>query len=335
MAQADAPPAPIHRLVGVLKVIVGDAGSVRRPLIFLVVTFIVARIIAPSFLSRGNINALLISTSFLVVLAVGESLVVMLGMIDLGVESVLSSSGMLAAALYVFSGMPSGLAMLITLLAGIGIGIGAGLLVTVARIPSFIVTLGVYWGFKGVARLFNSGNYISPDAVQPPREFTFLGIASDTFSVSNLIIISFAVVIIAQIMLTYTPVGAWMKSIGSNEDAARAVGLNVPALKISVFAISSLLAALAGIMIAGWQDSIYPNSGDGYSLQAIAAVILGGIPFTGGRGTIVGAALGALIIGVINDLIVLVGLPALYQYIFVAIILVVAGLQARGGPVVK
>jgi ribose transport system permease protein len=98
-----------------------------------------------------------------------------------------------------------------------------------------------------------------------------------------------------------------------------------------------LLAAFAGILIAAWQGSMYPTTGSGYSLQAIAAVILGGIPFTGGRGTIVGAAIGALIIGLINDIIVLVGLPSLYEYIFVAIVLVIAGLQARAmrGAVVK
>lgn len=96
-----------------------------------------------------------------------------------------------------------------------------------------------------------------------------------------------------------------------------------------VLAISGFTAALAGIMITAWQGSIYPLTGEGDSLQAIAGVILGGIPFTGGRGTLVGAALGVLVIGVINDIIVLVGLPAMYEYIFVAAILILAGLQAR------
>jgi ribose transport system permease protein len=317
------------------RVILGQAGSVRRPIVFLAITFLVAWIIAPSFLTLSNLNALLIGSSFLIVLAAGEAVVIMLGMIDLGVESVLASAGMLASFLYVFNKMPAALAMILALIVGIAIGIMAGLLVTKARIPSFIVTLGTYWGFKGVALLFNAGNYISPDAVQPPREFTFLGIASSTFNVSNLIILSVIAVALLQVVMSYTPLGTWMKSVGSNEESARAVGLNVARLKIGAFMISGLLAALAGLMIAAWQDSIYPTSGEGYSLQAIAGVILGGIPFTGGRGTIVGAAIGALIIGVIDDLIVLLGLPALYEYIFVAIILVIAGLQARGGQFVK
>jgi ribose/xylose/arabinose/galactoside ABC-type transport system permease subunit len=319
------------------RALFGNPGSVRRPIAFLIVAIIVAYLVAPSFLTLSNLNALLISSSFLVVLAVGEAFVIMQGMIDLGVESVLSASGMLAAWLYVFHRMPAGLAMLITLLVGIAIGVTVGLLVTRAHIPSFIVTLGTFWGFAGIALLYNAGNYIAPDAVSPARELTFLGIASSSFGghLSNLIIVSVLVVVIAQLVLSYTPFGTWIKSVGSSEAAARAVGLNTALIKMSAFMVSGLLAALAGIMIAAWQDSIYPSSGQGYSLQAIAGVILGGIPFTGGRGTVVGAAIGALIIGVISNLIVLLGLPVLYDYIFVAVILVIAGLQARGGPFVK
>jgi ribose/xylose/arabinose/galactoside ABC-type transport system permease subunit len=315
----------------------GNPGSVRRPIAFLIVAMLVAWRISPSFLTANNLDALLTSSSFLIVLAVGEAFVVMQGMIDLGVESVMSASGMLAAYLYVFKDMPPGLAMLLTLLSGMAIGVFVGLLVTQAHIPSFIVTLGTYWGFAGVALLYNQGNSISPDMVTPPKEFSFLGISGYSLGggVPNLIVTSVIVVIVAQVILSLTPVGTWMKSVGSSEAAARSVGLNTALIKTSAFVISGLLAALAGIMIAGYQDSIYPTSGQGYSLQAIAAVILGGIPFTGGRGTVVGAAVGAVIIGVIVDLIVLVGAPVLWDYIIVAIILIIAGLQARGGPFVK
>lgn len=317
------------------RLVVGSSGSLRRPALFLIITIIIAEVIEPSFLSPSNISALLISSSMLFVITVGEAFVVMLGMIDLGVESVLAAGGMLAAWLYVLHRMPAAEAVPFTLLFGIAVGLAVGILVTKARIPSFIVTLGIYWGFKGVALLFNGGNYIGPDAVSPSRDLTFLGIASSTFGISNLIILSIVVIILAQLVMSYTPFGTWLKSVGSSEESARAVGLNTTALKIAVFVISGFLAALAGIMMGAYQDSIYPSSGEGDSLEAIAAVILGGIPFTGGRGTIVGAAIGALVIGVINDLIVLLGLPALYEYIFVALVLIVAGLQARAGAFVK
>ena len=153
--------------------------------------------------------------------------------------------------------------------------------------------------------------------------------AGTTGRMPNLILISLAVVIGVQLVVAFTPLGAWIRATGSNENSARSVGIRTNAIKIIALGTSGFMAALAGIMITAWQDSIYPLTGAGYSLQAIAGVILGGIPFSGGRGTIVGAALGVLVIGVINDIIVLIGLPALYEYIFVAIILVLAGLQAR------
>ncbi|WP_455382141.1 ABC transporter permease [Salinispira pacifica] len=317
------------------RVVFGRPGSVRRPLVFVIIAVIIASSIAPAFHTLRNAVAVLTSSSFLIVIAAGEAFVVMVGMIDLGVESVLAASGMFVAWMFVIHRVPALLAVVIALGAGVGVGALAGLLVTRAHIPSFIVTLGTYWGFRGIALLFNGGNYISPNAVTPPRPFGFSGIAGKVGGIPVLILIMIGVVVIAQLLVSYTPLGTWIKATGSNEEAARAVGIRTSMIKISVFAFSGVLAALSGIMITAWQDSIYPLTGQGDSLQAIAGVILGGIPFTGGRGSIVGAALGALVIGIINDIIVLIGLPSHYEYIFVAVILVLAGLQARGAIDVK
>jgi ribose/xylose/arabinose/galactoside ABC-type transport system permease subunit len=307
----------------------GRPGSIRRPLAFFIIICAVAELLAPSFLTARNLQALLTNSSFLIVVAVGEAVVILVGMIDLGVESMLAASGMLVAWLTVFHDAPAGLAVALTLAAGAGVGALAGLLVARGGIPSFIVTLATYWGFRGVSLLFNAGNYISPDAVSPSRPFGFSAIAETFGGIPVLIIIAIAVVAGAQIIVSFTPLGAWIRATGSNENAARAVGVRTNAIKVFALAASGFMAALAGIMITAWQASIYPLTGAGDSLQAIAGVILGGIPFSGGRGTVVGAALGVLVIGVINDVIVLIGLPALYEYIFVAVILVLAGLQAR------
>lgn len=312
-----------------ISTLVGRPGAVRRPVAFLIIICAAAGALAPSFLSLGNLTALLTSSSFLVVAAVGESFVILVGMIDLGVESVLAASGMLAAWLAVFHDTPGPLTIACTLAAGAGVGACAGLLVARVGIPSFIVTLATYWGFKGVALLFNGGNYISPDSVSPSRPLGFSGIAGTVGHVPVLILLALAVVVLAQLLVSFTPFGAWLRATGSNENAARAVGVRTGGVKVFALAASGFTAALAGLMMAAWQDSIYPLTGAGDSLQAIAGVILGGIPFSGGRGSIVGAALGVLVIGVVNDVIVLTGLPALYEYIFVAAILVLAGLQAR------
>ena len=322
-----------NRLMNTLRslraALAGRPGSIRRPLAFLIIISAVAELLAPSFLTPNNLQALLTNSSFLIVAAVGEAIVILVGMIDLGVESVLAASGMFVAWLTVFHDVPAGLAVALTLAAGAGVGAIAGLLVARGGIPSFIVTLATYWGFRGVALLFNGGNYISPDAVSPSRPFGFAAIAGTIGGIPILIIVALAAVAAAQIIVSFTPLGAWMRATGSNENAARAVGVRTNLIKVFALAASGFMAALAGIMITAWQVSIYPLTAAGYSLQAIAGVILGGIPFSGGRGTVVGAALGVLVIGVINDIIVLIGLPALYEYIFVAVILVLAGLQAR------
>ena len=317
------------------RVLFGRPGHIRRPLIFLFVIGLAASLASGSFLTVRNITALLTSSSFLVVASVGEAFVVMVGMIDLGVESLLAASGMVVAWLYVMNDVPGPVALIATLAGGALVGAAVGVLVARGRIPSFIATLGTYWGLRGVALLFNGGNYISPDTVNPPREFSFAWISGTFYGVPVLILIALLVVLLGQGLMSLTPAGAWIMATGSNESAARAVGLRTGAVKLAVLALSGFAAAMAGIMITTWQDSVYPLTGQGYSLEAIAAVILGGIPFTGGRGTIVGAAIGALVIGVINDVIVLIGLPALYEYIFVACILVLAGLQARGAVAAK
>jgi ribose/xylose/arabinose/galactoside ABC-type transport system permease subunit len=316
----------------VAHVVIGRQGDVRRPIAFLILGVIIATIITPDFIRPSNINSLLTDNSYLVVIAVGEAFVIMVGSIDLGVESLLVSAGMLIAWLTVFHAIPSGLAVVFTLVGALVLGLLVGLLVAKVHIPSFVVTLGIYWGFRGVALLINNQQGINPPGSQ---SFGFSGIAGSTGGVSNLLIIALAVVIVAQVLLSLTPFGLWLKSIGSNELATRRAGINADRAKISVFAISAVLAALAGIMYTAWAGTIVPGAAEGYSLEAIAAVILGGIPFTGGRGSAVGAALGALMVGIINDLIVLLGVPSLWEYVFVAAVLIVAGLQARSGRLVK
>ncbi|MGH7068074.1 MAG: ABC transporter permease [Acetobacteraceae bacterium] len=216
---------------------------------------------------------------------------------------------MFVAWLTVLHGVAWPLAVLAGLAAGSAVGLGVGLLVARGDVPSFIATLGTYWGIRGAALLSNAGNYISPDSVHPRRPFGFAWIAGDIGSVSVLIVVAQAVVLVGQAVISATPLGSWIKGFGSNENAVSAVGLPSDRIKVFVFVVSGATAAPGGIMLTAWQQSIYPLSGEGDSLSAIAGVILGGIPFTGGRGSIIGAALGVLVIGVINDVIVLLGRP--------------------------
>ena len=236
------------------RVLFGRPGHIRRPLIFLFVIGLAASLASGSFLTLRNITALLTSSSFLVVASVGEAFVVMVGMIDLGVESLLAASGMFVAWLYVMNDVPGPVALIATLAGGALVGAAVGVLVARGRIPSFIVTLGTYWGLRGVALLFNGGNYISPDTVNPPREFSFAWISGTFYGVPVLILIALLVVLLGQGLMSLTPAGAWIMATGSNESAARAVGLRTGAVKLAVLALSGFAAAMAGIMITTWQE---------------------------------------------------------------------------------
>ena len=302
-----------------------------KPVLFFFITIIVATIISPRyFLTPENIRAVLISAAPLMLLAVGEALVVLTGMIDLGPESVLASSGIIIASLDLIVGLPTFLSVMITLLYGATIGFFSGLLVVKARIPSFVVTLGMYWGLRGLAMVISGGYPISPTIVNPPKPMSFSGVIGDIHGVPIMVIIALVVGVVFQIYVSQFKKGIDIYAVGGNEVAARNCGINVDFTKIFVFVISGILGAIAGIIMAAWVNQAYAWTAQGFTLQTIAAVVLGGIPFTGGYGTIIGVLIGAVVISMISDIIVLVGISPMYNYIAVALVLVLAGLQVRG-----
>ena len=142
-------------------------------------------------------------------------------------------------------------------------------------------------------------------------------------------IIALIVIIIAQIFVSNFKKGTEIFAIGGNEAAARNCGVNVDSTKILVFIISGFLAALAGVIMAAWIKLGYAWTAQGYSLKAIAAIVLGGVPFVGGYGTLVGAGIGAIIITMISGIMVLLGVSPMYDYIAIAAVLIIAGLQTR------
>jgi ribose transport system permease protein len=301
-----------------------------KPFVFLVLVVIAAQIISPIFLSVENIRAVLISAAPLMLLAIGEALVVLTGMIDLGPEAVLASSGIILATLDIVLGYPTVVSVGVTLLYGMAVGLVTGILVVKARIPSFVVTLGNYWGLRGLAMVLSGGFPISPTIVQPPRPFSFTGIVGSVFGFPIMVIVAIVFGAVMQVYITRFKKGIDIYAVGGNEMAARNCGVNVDFTKIFVFVFSGFFGALAGIIMTAWVNQAYAWTAQGYTLQTIAAVVLGGIPFTGGYGTIVGVLVGSFVIAMISDIIVLVGISPMYNYIAVAIVLILAGLQVRG-----
>jgi ribose transport system permease protein len=306
-----------------------------KPYVFLVIAVIAAQIISPIFLTLENLRAVLISAGPLMLLAMGEALIVLTGMIDLGPEAVLASSGIILANFDIVMGYPTFVSIGVTLLYGMAIGLITGILVVKARIPSFVVTLGNYWGLRGLAMVLSGGFPISPTLVQPPKPFSFSGIVGSVFGFPIMVLIAIVIGVLLQIYITQSKKGIDIYAVGGNEVAARNCGINVDLTKIFVFIISGFLGALAGIIMTAWVNQAYAWTAQGYTLQTIAAVILGGIPFTGGYGTIIGVLIGSFVIAMISDIIVLVGISPMYNYIAVALVLIIAGLQVRGAGFTK
>jgi len=306
-----------------------------KPLLFLIIAVGIAGILSPYFLTVRNIRAILISAAPLMIVAVGEALVVLTGMIDLSLESVLASSGVIIATMDIMWQFPSFLSIILTLFYGGLIGFTNGILVVKAKIPSFVVTLGMYWGLRGLAMVISQGYPISPSSVSPSRPFTFQWISGNISNIPVMVIIALLISVFFHYYISEFKKGRDIYAVGGNEIAARNCGVNVDGVKIFVFVVSGILGATAGIIMTSWINQAYAWTAQGLSLQAVAAVVLGGIPFIGGFGTIIGVIIGSFIIAMISDLIVLLGISPLFNYIVTAIVLVLAGLQVRRGTFVK
>ena len=306
-----------------------------RPLLFLAISLVLGTLLSPSFLTIRNIRAILISAAPLMIVATGEAIVVLTGMIDLGVESLLASSGVLMATLDLAYRLPTFVSIPLVLLYGAVIGFVNGTLVARVRIPSFVATLGMYWGLRGLAMIISKGYPISPSSFSPTRPFSFTWIVANLRGFPVMVMIAIAVAVFFHYFALEFKKGREIYAVGGNEVAARNCGINVDSVKIFVFVVSGVLSAMAGIIMTAWIEQAYAWTAQGMSLQAVAAVVLGGIPFIGGFGTVIGVVIGSFIIAMISDLIVLLGISPFYSYVATAVVLVLAGLQVRRGTFAK
>lgn len=306
-----------------------SSNQLIRPFVILAGAIIIGSLISPHFLRVDNLLAILIAASPLILLAVGEALVMMTGMIDLSGEAVLASAGVVMASLDIMVRLPTYMSIILTLVFGALIGLINGFLVAKARIPSFIVTLGFFWGLRGLALIINKGFPVTPSFFDPPRPFSFSGIAGNIYGIPVMVVIAIVVGVLIQIYISNFRKGIDIYAVGGNEVAAKNCGINVISTKIFVFVMAGILGALAGIIMTAWINQGYAWTAQGFTLQAVAAVVLGGIPLIGGYGTIIGAIIGAIVIAMISDIIVLLGILPTYNYVVVAAVLIIAGLQVR------
>lgn len=299
----------------------------NKPLIVLLVASVVVAILNPRFLTWGNILTVLRQTSINAVIATGMTFAILVGGIDLSVGSVLGLCGAIAATM-ISSGINIVLVVLITLLLGLVIGLINGTFITTGGLQPFIATLGTVTLLRGAILVFTQGRPISIGNTTGSAMFSKIG-TGFIGPIPIPVYIMVLMFIIAYYILNHTRIGRYIYASGSNEEATMYSGIKTNRVKLFVYSVSGMMAGLAGILITARLGSAQPTAGAGYELDAIAAVVLGGTSMAGGIGTIGGTAIGALIIGVLNNALNLMQVSSYYQDVAKGIVILIAVLLDR------
>lgn len=299
----------------------------NKPLIVLIAASVVVAIINPRFLTWGNILTVLRQTSINAVIATGMTFAILIGGIDLSVGSVLGFCGAIAASM-ISSGINAFVVVVAALMLGTLIGFFNGTLITAGRLQPFIATLGTVTLLRGLILVFTKGRPISTGGTGTSEAFGKIG-TGFIGPIPIPVYIMIVVFILAYYILNHTRIGRYIYATGSNEEATIYSGIKTSRVKLFVYSISGMTAALAGILITARLGSAQPTAGAGYELDAIAAVVLGGTSMAGGVGTIAGTAIGALIIGILNNALNLMKVPSYYQDVAKGIVILAAVLLDR------
>ncbi|RWL20750.1 MAG: ABC transporter permease [Mesorhizobium sp.] len=306
-----------------------------RTFIALIAVLIFFSIAAPNFLSAANLILMSKHVALNAFLAMGMTFVIITGGIDLSVGSIVGLCGMVAGYL-VLNGIDLQVGYtiyfnvfeiaLITLAVGILIGAVNGLLITRLNVAPFIATLGVLYVARGLALLSSDGRTF-PNLVGKPdlgtTGFGFLG-AGRLLGLPVSIWILVVVALGAAYLAKYTPLGRHIFAVGGNERAARISGVRVNMVKMFVYMFSGFCAAVVGLIISSELMASHPATGESFELNAIAAAVLGGTSMSGGRGTIGGTIVGAFVIGILSDGLVMMGVSSFWQMVIKGLVIIVA-----------
>ncbi len=294
----------------------------QKSLIALLFLVVVVSFLNPNFFTVDNLLNILRQTSVNAIIAVGMTLVILTAGIDLSVGSVLALCGAFAATLVAME-VPVLVAVPTALLAGAALGTISGIIIAKGKVQAFIATLVTMTLLRGVTMVYTDGRPISTGFTDTADTFAWFGTG---YALGIPVPVWLMVVVFAGAwyLLNHTRFGRYVYAVGGNESATRLSGINVDRVKIGVYAICGLLAALAGIIVTSRLSSAQPTAGMGYELDAIAAVVLGGTSLMGGKGRIMGTLIGALIIGFLNNALNLLDVSSYYQMIAKAVVILLA-----------
>ncbi len=295
---------------------VGEVGVIGA--LVVVVLFFYA--LEPAFLSERNIRAILTVVSFVGIIAIGQTILLVNGEFDLSVGSVAGLCAVSSAKLMTVFALPVPLAVLGGVLIGAGIGLMNGLVVVRLKIPAFIQTLGMLFIGQGLIQVVTNGYPVYP----LPPSVSAVGFARPVFGLGWSFVFFIVAAIAADLMLRRTVLGRNMYATGGNPEVAKLVGIDTDRYKIGAFMLIGALAATAGIFVMADLSSGTTSIGSGWELAVIAGVVVGGVSLFGGAGTMAGGLVGILLLQVVQSGLVVIGVNANWQQIAVGIIMVLA-----------
>jgi ribose/xylose/arabinose/galactoside ABC-type transport system permease subunit len=301
--------------------------GIRAVLVFAVILFVYYVSTAPRFFSVTNATNVGARTAADIIMAVGQTLVIISAGIDLSVGAIVAFSGSLASVAYCYYGVPVWPAILLGLAAGALLGCINGLIITKGRIPDFIATLGMMVTARGLGLILTGGlpvpSHLTAITLKAylPEEIIWMG-SGNVLGFPAGSIIALLVVAAGWVILKHTGFGRALFAVGGNREAARVSGINVDRTKIMVYTLAGLLAAIAGLVLVGRMNSANALMADGAELQSISAVVIGGTNLFGGEGGVIGSLFGALIMGILRNVLNLHNMQDFAQRVVMGLLII-------------
>ncbi len=320
-SRAAAGERPVGRLMG------SEAWQKMLAFLSLVVMMAFFSFASPYFAQMDNVLAIMQATAVDGVLGISATFVIITAGIDLSVGTLMTFCAVMTGVVLTNWGMPLWLGVLASITTGAFCGAVSGFLIAKLKIPPFIATLGMMWAVKGLSLVVTEARPIyfndTPN-FDMISQASLVGYFVPSVPIPNGVLILFGLAIVASVILNRTALGRYTFALGSNEEAARLSGVNVDAWKIAVYALAGGITGVAGLIIASRLNSAQPALGQGYELEAIAAVVIGGTSLAGGSGTILGTIIGAFIMNVLLNGLRIMSVSQEWQIVVTGVIIILA-----------
>jgi len=293
----------------------------------LIVLMVFFSLASPNFLQTDNLVSILQATAVNGVLAIASTFVIITGGIDLSVGTLMTFCAVMAGVFLTYLGLPLPLGIFAAIFFGALVGLSSGTLIVKLKIPPFIATLGMMMLLKGLSLVISGTKPIyfndTPNFTMISQD-SLLGELVPALPIPNAVLILFTVAIVASVVLNRTRLGRYTFALGSNEEAVRLSGVDVDRWKMTVYTVSGGICGIAGLLIASRLNSAQPALGQGYELDAIAAVVIGGTSLSGGTGTILGTIIGAFIMSVLTNGLRIMSVAQEWQTVVTGVIIILA-----------